>query len=655
MRYHRSARVLLVAGLLAVPPEVAAAPGDLDASFGTGGTAVIDGGPNVDVRAGLLQPDGKFVVAGRVVASGLSDYDFALARFTAAGSADGAFGAGGVALAGFGGREFATALALQGDGKLVAAGYAIPPSCPASNPEKIAVARFDADGTLDPTFGAGGLVITAPGASSHATGVAIRSDGKIVVTGWSAATYPGLASAILARYQSDGSLDTTFGTGGIVTIGPGAFTGLRQQADGHLLATSPTVAGWSVTRLDGDGVVDVSFGVGGVATVPFGTYTGGPSAIAQQPDGKILLGGSANGVTGFTDFVVARLDADGVLDASFGASGIVTTDLTGNNDYLQSLALQPDGRIVVGGWTNAALGFVVARYDADGALDATFGTGGHVFTGIGAIPDDDYAYVVTVLPDGRIVAGGYADGTKFAAARYVSPTCGNAVVEIGEDCEDGNTENGDCCSAECRFEAAGAACADDAHPCTADRCDGGGVCTHDADVRASCRQVTRPFASSLRIKNRTPDDGDRLVWRWRRGYATTLGELGDPRVDTAYTFCLFDEAGSTPAVLLELAVPAGGACGSRPCWSFDGSRYRYRNPSRLPSGIDAATLVPGPAALAKMTLTAHGPPLHSPALPLSLPVRAQLQSSTGLCWGATFDGGGTTVNGTTAFHARGQQ
>ncbi|MBF8255996.1 MAG: putative delta-60 repeat protein [Anaerolineales bacterium] len=276
-------------------------------------------------------------------------------------------------------------------------------------------------GPLDTTFGTGGKVTTAFGPSpDEAHSVAIQSDGKIVVAGYSFnGTFNNFA---LARYATNGSLDTTFGTGGKVTTAFGTDTNDRSwsvaiQSDGKIVAAGESAGFFALARYNADGSLDSSFGTGGKVKVT--TVNGLAVGVAIQSDGKIVAAGDTFNVADY-DFMLIRYNADGSLDAAFGTGGIVTTATgTGTNDSALSVAIQADGKIVAAGRSGSLddHDFALVRYNTDGSLDATFGTGGKATTPIGT---DDWANSVVIQPDGKIVAAGYTGflNTDFALARY---------------------------------------------------------------------------------------------------------------------------------------------------------------------------------------------------------------------------------------------
>ncbi|MFZ5538249.1 MAG: WD40 repeat domain-containing protein [Pseudomonadota bacterium] len=400
--------------------------GTLDSTFGSGGKVVtaIGSGSNANDlgEAVALAPDGKIVVAGSSYTG--ATWDFSLVRYNADGTLDTTFGSGGKVTTAIGaGEDRANALVLAPDGKIVVAGYSY-------NGTKydFALVRYNTDGTLDPTFGSGGKVVTAIGTShDYALALALAPDGKIVVAGYS--DNGADADFALARYNANGSLDTGFGSGGKVTTpilsGVDIAFALALAPNGKIVAAGESANGTTrnsaLALYNADGTLDTSFGTGGRVVTPFGSGYDAAFAIALAPDGRIVVAGfSDNGVTG-RDFALTRYNANGSLDTSFGSGGKVVTAIGAGNDYARALALAPDGKIVVAGQSanGTTDDFALARYNADGSLDTTFGTGGKVVTAIGA--GNDFAYALALAPDGKIVvAGSSHNGANydFALARY---------------------------------------------------------------------------------------------------------------------------------------------------------------------------------------------------------------------------------------------
>ena len=410
----------VVASLLAAPGPASAAPGDLDPAFGTGGRVTTDfGGGFADAYAVARQRDGKIMAVGHTTVA-VGD-DFALARYRKDGSLDLTFGMGGTVTTDFFGVfDHANAVALQRDGRIVAAGSAFSGSLPGHN--DFALARYRTDGSLDASFGTGGKVTTSVGSFSVAWAVAVQRDGRILAAGVASSRFA------LVRYSRDGTLDPSFGTGGMVTTDiPGGdedIFGLAVQRDGRIVVAGFASGDFALARYRPDGTLDPSFGTGGIVTTDFGGFAYA-SAVALQPGSRIVAVGRAvsTAIPGDDDFALARYRRDGTLDATFGSGGRVTTDF-GGVDEAFAVGVQRNGRIVAAGTTHSGStnnDFALARYRRDGTLDATFGTGGRVTTDIAG--SFDRARAVLVQPDGRIVAAGRASigiGDQFALTRYAN-------------------------------------------------------------------------------------------------------------------------------------------------------------------------------------------------------------------------------------------
>ncbi|MGZ5214942.1 MAG: delta-60 repeat domain-containing protein [Caldimonas sp.] len=409
------------------------AGGALDAGFAAGGKFLL---PPGEAKGVVIQADAKIVVVALgPYANGNS---FTLTRFNPDGSVDPSFGVAGKVAGNLGGLNLAgeevMALALQGDGKLVVAGTGTGLVNGAGNRE-FALARYDAAGQLDGSFGVGGKVFASfnNGRSSDLRALVIQADGKLTAAGNTPGTRNDYNFA-LARFLSDGSLDATFGSGGTVVTdlsGAGndnAAESLALQADGKIV-----VAGWNqlggsgsdvvaaLARYNPDGSLDSTFGVAGqLSDTGLIDDYGGPASVAIQADGKIVLGKNVDSAG--VDFALSRYNANGTPDASFGVNGVVTTDFGGaSQDRSQTMRIQADGKIIVAGASpldQSGPVFALARYRADGSLDTSFGSGGKVLTDFGV----SFAIVdaLAIQADGKIVAvGGASNGTWFAAvARY---------------------------------------------------------------------------------------------------------------------------------------------------------------------------------------------------------------------------------------------
>ncbi|MCX7619129.1 delta-60 repeat domain-containing protein, partial [Tepidiforma sp.] len=286
-----------------------------------------------------------------------------------------------------------------------------------------------ARGELDPTFGTGGKVTTAVGSSSdEAFALVLQPDGKLVAAGWSVDA-AGNDDFALVRYNPNGSLDPTFGSGGKVITDLGSSidgaSALVLQPDGRLVAAgdSSNAAGksdFALVRINPNGSLDTSFGSGGKVTTAVGSGSG-IAALVLQPDGKLVAAGLSS--NGDYDFALVRYNPNGTLDPTFGSGGKVITDLGSGSDEAHDLVLQPDGKLVAAGSSMPTLGdfdFALVRYNPNGTLDPTFGSGGKVTTDLGS--SYDQAYALVLQPDGKLVAAGYsrnaAGNFDFSLVRY---------------------------------------------------------------------------------------------------------------------------------------------------------------------------------------------------------------------------------------------
>ena len=310
------------------------------------------------------------------------------------GDLDSEFGTDGKVLTDFDhSTDIAKAVAIQADGKLVVVGTTYRDND--FSAEDFALARYNPDGTLDKLFGFGGKVQTDfPGLAAVASSVIIQPDGKIVVAGGAFPLFTFLGDSKLVRYNSNGSLDASFGNGGIVTTtfpaGSYAFD-LALQPDGKIIAAGTVFVDFNpgessntdfaITRYNPDGTPDAAFGNGGQVSTDFLGLEDDAFSVLIQPDGKIVAVGSANDPATFYDFAAVRYLSDGTVDTTFGVAGKVHTDFGDQNfDRARSAALQGDGRIVAAGFAISQNGgvqnFAVARYNSNGVLDTGFGTGG---------------------------------------------------------------------------------------------------------------------------------------------------------------------------------------------------------------------------------------------------------------------------------------
>ena len=380
--------------------------------------ALLTGSPAINV-ADVAAPATDQRGATRVGVADIGAYEFNAAPNTAPSFA---VGDGSVRTAIGTSDEEVWGVVTQSDGKILASG----PTWNGINWD-FGLARYNTNGSLDATFGTGGKVSTAFGTSDDRGGtIAVQVDGKIVVAGymWNGANY----DFALARYSTSGSLDTTFGSGGKVTtvIGTGndqAYA-VAVQADGKIVVAGNSDNGsnidLAVVRYNASGSLDATFGTGGKVSTGVGSGNDFGNAMALQSDGKIVVAGQSR-IGATDDLALVRYNANGSLDASFGTAGKVTTAVGAGNEHGSAVALQSDGKIVLAGWSSNGANddFAVVRYNAGGSLDAGFGSGGKVSTAVGAGADD--AYAVAIQADGKIVLAGVSNNGSnddFAVVRY---------------------------------------------------------------------------------------------------------------------------------------------------------------------------------------------------------------------------------------------
>ena len=397
--------------------------GSLDTTFGTGGivtTAI--GSYDAYAYALGIQSDGRILAAG--YSSNGSNYDFALVRYNTNGSLDTTFGTGGIVTTPVGsGNAIANALGLQSDGRIVAAGS----SYNGSNYD-VTLVRYNTNGSLDTTFGTGGIVTTPMGShDAYAYALGIQSDGRIVAAGYSSngSNY----DFALVRYNTNGSLDTTFGTGGIVITPMGSgydiANALGLQSDGRIVVAGSSYNGsnydFALVRYNTNGSLDTTFGTGGIVTTLIGVGDSEVLALGIQSDGRIVAAGKSPDGSN-NDFALVRYNTDGSLDTTFGTGGIVITPVGSGCDYANALGIQSDGKIWAAGksFNGSRYNFTLVRYNTDGSLDTTFGTSGTVTTPIGNY--DSYAIALGTQSDGKILAAGSSDNgsnINFALVSYL--------------------------------------------------------------------------------------------------------------------------------------------------------------------------------------------------------------------------------------------
>ncbi|MFB7175853.1 hypothetical protein ACFCYM_34300 [Streptomyces sp. NPDC056254] len=382
--------------LLTSPSSAFAAPGALDTSFGNAGTVVLGLGSFEQARGVVVQADGRIVTAG--FTAGFAGNDTAVARFHSNGTPDTTFASTGKSIINLRDSDMAFGVALQADGKIVTSG--------AAGTDTV-VARFSTDGTLDATFGNAGKVITDLGGFDQASGLALQTDGKIITIG----TANDDADTALARFNLDGTLDTTFGNAGTQIVdlgGSDEALGVALQADGKIVTAGAAGTDTVVARFSPDGTLDATFGNAGKVITDLGGFDQA-SGLALQTDGKIITIGTAN-----NDTSLARFHPDGTPDGAFASGGKKITNL-GGYDHGYAVALQADGKIITAG-SAGDTDTAVARFTSEGEVDLTFESDGVVLTDLGGF---EVARGIAAQPDGKVVIAGFADN-KTTLGRYLT-------------------------------------------------------------------------------------------------------------------------------------------------------------------------------------------------------------------------------------------
>ncbi len=389
-------------------------PGTLDPTFGAGGKLVTSIQSSVDAapRCLAVQADGKYIAAGQVLGTS-GTRDIALVRYNVDGSLDTGFGTAGEVVTDLGGDEVISGCAIQADGKIVVTGSSGQGQAldDGLEPSLLVVARYTSDGKLDSTFGAAGVVLTNLGVTddvnNHGTGVAVQSNGQIVVCASLADGFGGgvnNGNFIVVRFNSSGALDSAFGSHGVAMAHLGDNSGastpfsLAVQLDGKIVVAGETTVTSSyragVLRLNADGTLDSTFGNGGIAIIdmvlaPGSDDNSSANHLVIDAEGHILVSGPCfvrdgqGGVTSF--FAIARLTPSGQLDATFGNEGLVNSTFDTDATWITVLA---DGKIVLAGITaspqpgTGVSAIFLDRYTATGQPDSSFGVNGTLATNI---------------------------------------------------------------------------------------------------------------------------------------------------------------------------------------------------------------------------------------------------------------------------------
>jgi len=391
-------------------------------------------------------------------------------------------------------------------------------------------------------------------------------------------------------------LDASFGTAGfILTSAIGIATAIAVQADGKILVGGDTVTALSthgdfaIARYGPEGTLDDAFGANGRVVTDFSSGSERVSALRIQPDGNIVAAGVTfpPGRRPFsflpTNVALARYDAAGVMDATFGTAGRVVTDVNGGADEAAAVLLQADGKIAVAGTADKQ--FLVARYDRDGTSDLGFGGCGRVITDFpGERFDEDHAYTLVAQPDGKLVAAGttYDGGIGgFALARY----------------------------------------------------QGTGASTCPARPNVNCTSPSGLSRSSVELKKGVSDARDQIAWRLNRGGTTSIEDFGDPLTTDTYSVCMYDESSAAARLVFAATAPANAQCGPAVCWKrTHDAGFSYVDPRGAACGLEQIRVRASARGDTRVAVRGKGAGLVFPRLPVGIPFRVQLNLANGHCW-----------------------
>ncbi|WP_030673568.1 hypothetical protein [Streptomyces sp. NRRL B-1347] len=436
-RTHVAAVSALAVGLIAaLAPSAAAAPGDLDTGFGNSGKVTTDFGATPsepEIGNDLLRTsNGSLFVAGRrgFGTPGVGPGTFGVAKYTSSGALDTTFSGDGKVATGFGDTlSMARSVIEAGNGKILVGGF--------TGGEQIAdlaLAKYNADGTLDTSFGGDGKVTTdlTGGLGDGIRGLSLTSGGKILAAGAAG------NDSFIARYNADGTLDTGFGGGdGVVTTDFGTgdhLFALEELSSGKLIAAGTANSDFLLVRYNSDGTLDTGFSGDGIVTTDFNGLSDLAFGFTQAPGGDYVLAGAVDapepfGITGPIKVGVVRHNADGSLDTGFSGDGKVTTDVNAlSADEARAVAVDGDGKIVVAGLAGETVVFpvdpvdgdaLVVRYNSDGSLDTGFSGDGIATVDFSGGADVARGLALTGSDD-IVIAGGATSsstGLDFALAK----------------------------------------------------------------------------------------------------------------------------------------------------------------------------------------------------------------------------------------------
>jgi uncharacterized delta-60 repeat protein len=422
-------KILALVFIAASYQGIQAQSGMLDHSFGSNGYVLTSGTKgnfgSHSIRQCFVGADGKlfFVL--------LINNKTLVSRRLSNGNADDTYGRNGYSVVV---SMYVSCAALQADGKIVVAGTT-------NGVSDFMLARYNTDGSLDPSFGNGGITITDIGSTNdYLNAIVITTDNKIIVGG--STLVNGQGQFVLAKYTAAGIPDNAFGNHGIITTSfdfSSSISSLALQADDKIVATGSVYTNdggdFALARYNADGSPDLSFNSAGKTISNFG-FLDVPSSVVVNSNGKIYVGGSSADISGFLHFRIARYDEGGSLDPSFnGGTGSIFPGFGDSYDNLTSIRLDSDGKIVAAGYTNLSMtsnDIEVIRVNSDGTIDNNFGTSGNGLVTADIASGEDQCNFLVIQADGKILTGGsnaiFTNTVTFTFTCFRFNTDGSADV-----------------------------------------------------------------------------------------------------------------------------------------------------------------------------------------------------------------------------------
>ena len=396
-------------------------PGDLDPTFDHDGINITPiGTSNAFGRSMVIQPDGKTIVA--CIANNGTDSDFAITRFTTDGDLDTSLDGDGIVMTDFDGKsDIAEAIALDEFNRIIVGGY-----IDSGDGFGFAVARYLSDGTLDETFGDSGLVTKMIGVTGFCKSLAVQQDNKIVLGGYVLDPVSLTNEFMLMRFNTNGTLDSTFHGNGIVQtnmgIGAAVANAILIQPDKKIVLAGQVLNDatlrWQIgiARYNEDGSTDDTWDQDGLVFTGLDQADFTINAVVMDANKKIIVGGYFGTAPSNNLFAVARYHLNGQLDETFGDEGILLGSYGAQNNQVNTIVIQPDEQILIAGSSlqgNRDL-FAIARLDPDGAFDETFGDEGVVRP---VIEQNDGINGMALQQDGKLVVAGESfNGQRFSIA-----------------------------------------------------------------------------------------------------------------------------------------------------------------------------------------------------------------------------------------------